>query len=311
LRLADSLDKLKIEYSSITWYGKDKLLLIPQYLEENVIRVVDTAEIGRALNNTNYRITGKPLPINGLDKLKESLGIAGSSCYQGIEAASIMNDTVFLAIETCEDSDYSYFIRGVISEEQVKISPEIVMRLMKPKNTNNLGSNIYNAGFESLAFLPDGRLLTIFEYNRQYADKPTAYTFTTMLDKTSVVPLDMDSLNFRLTDITVIDSFIYGLNFFYKGSKDYAAYIHGNPVKERDLDKHLVKRINQKKTCYCRIVQFQIKGNRLIRTGKEYELFQKCTNMEGMVKFRDGFLVISDNFPPGNVLTELHFYRIN
>ena len=293
-----AIDGINEEFSGMAWH-KERVYLLPQYgdnketklqgsfniysiLADSVSRVID----GKDASLTTFKTT----KVKNLNLLPDFV----QQSYQGFEAITIINNQVFLSIETNDTNKYCFLLKGILNIEKniLTIDPKQVISLEKLPG-------IANAGFESLAWLPkEKKLMAMYEFNAM-ANGGIGYLIDTSFVK---VPkkITIPFMPFRITEAVATNSDqLYAINFYWNG--DYASYLK-NKVTNQEVGKFApdLKDIIRKEpdyllkptTFYARILV--MKGYRS-RKWKQVTAFDgvQC-NWEGMVLFRKGALVITD-----------------
>ncbi|MEJ5962573.1 hypothetical protein [Pedobacter immunditicola] len=286
------INSVNEEFSGLAWSG-NRLYLLPQYgnhketllngefsiyslLADSISRVID----GKDTALTQFKV----LRIKNLEKLPDSV----KSHYQGFEAITFYKNEVFLAIETDDKYDYCFVIKGVLNEQQSQI-------LIDPSRTIALKRYpyIFNAGFESLTYLPDKqKLMALFEFNGMHTGG-IGFLFDTDF-KSKPKEIAVPYLPFRITDIEATKrGRIYGINYYWEG--DYHVYLNNNISRNQES---AVKKWapafgdSLKTKSYARIVT---KKRWRSKSWDQVTSFEaNKTNWEGLALFRNGALVITD-----------------
>ncbi|MDN3551325.1 hypothetical protein [Mucilaginibacter aquaedulcis] len=300
--LPQSINGVNEEFSGMTMYN-GRVYLEPQYgnyketkldgdfyiyslLADSVGRVID----GKDTALTSYRT----ISVKNLNKLPDSV----KTYYEGFEAIAIINNTVYLSIETNDTYDYCFLLKGKLNEakNELIIDPHHFVTLKRPLHVDN-------AGFESVAWLPhEKKLLAYYEYN---GEPKGGSGYLIDIDFTKAPEkIETPQLYFRVTDIAVTgDDKIYGINYFWNG--DYNAYLNNGVLKNEeenikqtipDLKAGLdadTAYLKQKSTSYGRIV--------MLNNYKDKQWKQITSafpapknNWEGLALYRKGALIITD-----------------
>lgn len=293
------------EFSGMALWN-NRLYLLPQYgdqvksdrlTKDNFfIYSILLDSIGLAIDSNVPLTKYQKISVRGLEKLPEDV----KAGYEGFEAVSIVNGTVFLNIETHDNLEYCFMLKGYLdtAANEITIDTGKIIHLKRDFFCKN-------AGFESITYLPqENKLLTAYEAN--FRDTDYAYLVDTSFTN-EAVKTQIPRLYFRMTDLFADDK-IYALNYYYHGDHaDYAdttiAGIKGTiPELADQLDKepdYLQKKPHE----YARIVSLDsLQGTKW----KQVVSFPgQKNNWEGMVLFRKGALIISDanNNAPNQVTT--------
>jgi len=300
--LPQSINGVNEEFSGMTMY-KGRVYLEPQYGNHKETKLdgdfylysLLADSIGRVIDGKDTLLTSyRTISVKNLNKLPDSV----KAYYEGFEAIAIVNNTVYLSIETNDTYDYCFLLKGKldVTKNEIIIDPEHFATLKRPLRVDN-------AGFESVGWLPkEKKLLAYYEYNgepkggRGYLIDPD---FTKAPE-----PIETPSLYFRITDIaTTGDDKVYGINYFWNG--DYNAYLNNGVLKNQeenikqaipDLKAGLdadTAYLKQKSTSYGRIVMLNS------REDKQWKQVTSAfpapkNNWEGIALYRKGALIITD-----------------
>ncbi|SDF00138.1 hypothetical protein SAMN05216464_111240 [Mucilaginibacter pineti] len=293
------------EYSGMAKYN-GRVYLLPQYgdhktpvkkdnlkgefqiyslLQDSIDRVIE----GRDTALTGYKI----FKVINLDKLPDNIG----NEYEGFEAISIVNNTVYLSIESDDKYENCYLLKAKLDtvNAQIIVDAAHIVSLKRPEL-------IYNAGFEAVTWLPkEKKLLAYYEYNGMPGGG-MGYLIDTSFTKQPQA-IKTPQLYFRITDIAVTDKDkIYGINYFWNG--DYKYYL-ANPKlnNQEDNIKKIIPALRDsldKKpaylktppTTFARIVSLK---NRNAKKWEQVATFPGYkNNWEGIVLYRKGALIVTD-----------------
>lgn len=212
--------------------------------------------------------------------------------FEGFEAIVFAGQDVFVTIEARQrDGMMGYLVKGAVEENcrGVKLDPETLVPL-PPQ------ADISNMSHETLVFF-DERLFVIFEANGVNINPNSeAHVFDQSLKVHSTIP--MPTVEYRITDAAVPDETgaFWAINYFFSGDAsdlkpgvDQVAIEYGIGRSHRDAEP------------VERLVKFLIddSGVHLVDQAPIYlELMAgDSRNWEGLVQFRDGFLLVTDKFP--------------
>jgi hypothetical protein len=297
-----NLTEPRYEFSALTKW-KNKIILVPQN-RRNVIDsvyIIDSLEIENSLQK-NIATACTAFAINNLKHTgtrKDSLYINNIllSNYDGIEAAVVKDDTIFFSLET--DTSFCYLVKGIINEYAKSIN--ILADTLHIPNTYNIN----NAGYESLALLPQkDSLIAFFECNKDTVNAK-AFMFNTLL-KGNIKPLEWNRpLYFRLTDVYALsDNELIGINHLFT-SKDKPAerdaYIKN--VNLNIIEKQLTNGGNID-TCFTQIITLTINNNKIDWQPVAFVSLDIADNYEGILPFKNGVLMVVDG-EPGNAPSKL------
>jgi hypothetical protein len=300
--LPKNINGINEEFSGMVMYN-NRLYLEPQYGDHKETKLngdfyiysIAADSIGRVIDGNDNMLTAyKTISVKNLDKLPDSV----KNDYEGFEALTIVNNTAYLSIETHDNYDYCFLLKGALDtvKNEITIDPLHYIALKRYLR-------IDNAGFESVTWLPqEKKLLACYEFNGT-PEGGHGYLIDTSF-KQAPEQIETPFLYFRLTDIaTSPDDKIYGINYFWNG--DYSAYLNNDILK--DQEENIKKTIpdlktpidnnpaylKQKSTNYARIVML---NNRKDKHWKQvisvFPAFKN--NWEGLALYRNGALIITD-----------------
>ncbi len=177
-----------------------------------------------------------------------------------------------------------------------------------------------NAGFESIAYLPQQKKLIAAYENNAITAAPTAFVFTTNLENKEAVEFAKPLL-FRLTDLSFSGgNTLLGLNHYYR---DYVDTLTcgvipkgANTLKNEYcyyVANHLTQAIkemnaNPQQTNFTRIVQLSFHSNKLDWQTKRI-ISYSADNWEGIMLYKRGVLLVVDGRPPG-VPCKLSYFEL-
>ena len=301
IALPPAINNVYEEFSGMTMYD-DRLYLIPQYGDHKKIKLdgdffiysILADSIGRVIDGKDAALSiYRSISVKNLDKLPDSV----KTYYEGFEAITIVNNTVFLSIETDDTYNYCFLLKGKLNanKNEIIIDPD-VKTLKRPVR-------IENAGFESVTWLPkEKKLLAYYEFNANH-EGGSGYLIDTSF-KMPPEQIKTPFLYFRITDIAAAgDDKIYGINYFWNG--DYNAYLNNDIIKNQeekikkaipDLQDSLTSNadyLKAKTTSYARIVML---NNRNDTSWKQVTSAFPApkNNWEGITLYRKGALIITD-----------------
>ncbi|TDN40612.1 hypothetical protein E4631_10110 [Hymenobacter sp. UV11] len=275
----------------------DKLYLLSesrlQDQAEAKLYTVRLADLDRQLADTTYVLPYQKLPITGLPALRTKMAAAGQR-YEGLEAMLLVQDVVYLSVETDTPSSTCYLLKGQLRADAVVLDTTFLLPLAKPLAADD--SHIYNAGFEALAEAND-HLLAFFEYNSFPARNYTYYLDNKNLSSASAPgKLPITQLPFRITDITAASKNRFtALNFFFKGEGGDAIY----RTPAGDLPNAQLIRDGQGYKNYSRLLTIELSDNKLTwQPLWEFPEKYRGYNWEGIAAYKGGYFVINDKYTP-------------
>lgn len=299
LPLEGALASADAEISSMTWYG-DRLVLVPQYSsrvgEDQSIRrrgVAGTGhwlwiprlEVRAAVNRTSTA----PLRarLTAFDGRRAFSNIEG---FEGVEAVAFDDRTVFVVVEAMAPGrPQGVLMRGDVDGDfsSIRVHPSPQVMLPSQNGERNLG-------FESVVVVND-RVVVFFEANGQVNPRPRALSFS-VVDLRPLGSLSMPPLEYRLTDATDMDDSgtVWVINYRWSGQRfasgpSMLTERFGTGRSHRGAS--VVERIVALKLTEAGWVPTQ-EAPRYLRLGGG-----SGRNWEGIVRFDDGFLLVTDRFP--------------
>jgi hypothetical protein len=298
IQLPEVINGVNQEYSGITQY-KGRIYLLPQYGnhketktegEFNIYSLLADS-INRAINGTDSLKAYKVIKVRNLNKLPTII----KQNYQGFESITIVNNQVYMAMETPTMHYYCYLFKGGLDTVKNEIN-------LDTKNYISLRRYPYieNAGFESVAYLPkEKKLLAYYEFNGMPGGG-IGYLIDPSFKK-SPQQIKSPFLYFRITDIaTTANDQIYGINYHYNGN--YDEYLNNGILKNReenikkrvpDLKDKLTKSPEYlKNNTYARIVTLKNYKDKQWKHVTDFE--SEKDNWEGITLFNKGALIITD-----------------
>ncbi|MBV4355757.1 hypothetical protein [Pinibacter aurantiacus] len=303
--LPEEISGVAEEFSGMALWN-NRAYLLPQYGDQQkpdrlvgdnfFIYSILIDSINLALDNNIPLTKFQKIKVKNLDKLPREV----KEGYEGFEAISIVNGTVFLNIETHDNFDNCFMLKGNLdtATNELTIDTSKVIRLKRE-------FNLENAGFESITYLPsENKLLTAYEANFHTVN----YAYLVDTGFTSEpVRTQIPKLPFRITDLFAGDK-IYALNYYYHG--DHAIYADSTISDIKTTIPELAEQLNtdpdylkQKTHEYARIVSLESLSDTKWKQVVSFPGF--TNNWEGMVLFRKGALIVSDanNNAPKQVTT--------
>ncbi|WPU93977.1 hypothetical protein SNE25_00365 [Mucilaginibacter sabulilitoris] len=309
IALPQNINSVDEEFSGMTMYN-GRLYLLPQYGDHKETKLNGTFSIysivadsiGRVIDKKDTALTAyKAISVKKLNQLPDSV----KANYEGFEAITMVNNMVYLSIETDDSYAYCFLLKGTFDtiKNTITIDPLHFVTLKRP-------IHISNAGFESVTWLPkEKKLLAYYEFNAA-AKGGNGYLIDTSFNKTPE-QVKTPFLYFRVTDIAATsDDKIYGINYFWNG--DYNSYLNNDVLKNQlenirktipDLNNTVANDPDYLKTnSYNRIVML---NNRKDKQWKQVtSTFPVLkNNWEGIALYRKGALIITDANMSGKQLS--------
>lgn len=299
IQLPEVINGVNQEYSGITQY-KGRIYLLPQYGNHKETKTEGEFNIYSLLADSVNRVisgldtgltTYKTIKVKNLNKLPLII----KQNYQGFESITIVNNQVYMAMETPTMYYYCYLFKGVLDTVRNEIN-------LDTKHYISLRRYPYieNAGFESVAYLPnEKKLLAYYEFNGMPGGG-IGYLIDPSFKKSSQ-QIKAPFLYFRITDIaTTASGEIYGINYHYNG--DYDEYLNNGILNNREDDiKKAVADLKDKLTkspdylknnTYARIVTLKNYKDKQWQHVTTFD--SEKDNWEGITLFKKGALIITD-----------------
>ena len=284
IKLAGNLSERKVEASGLAWY-KDYLIILPQFPHkwsnefDGALFYIPKARIDDYISGKNR----EPIAGGKIYFAAEGLDDIGKRKGSGYEAIVFKDDTVFVSIESVnKHTSTDYIVRGMIDFEKKKITLNA-----DSKKEIKSPTGIHNMGEEALLQYRS-TIYAIHEANGINVNKiPVAYKSDSDLKHLAEVPFP--NVEYRITDATEPDSAgnFFVSNYYYPG--EYKKLKPNLPDTEKDI---AVERILELKIDGLKIVQTNTKP--IILSNPNYK---DGRNWEGIVKIKNGFLLITDMYP--------------
>lgn len=297
--LPNELASASMEYSGLAWY-KESLILLPQYPNRlagdrsGSLYAIDQQNLVEFINNPKTEIKVDAIPFDDAGLSRQLDG------FEGFEAIVFIDDVVYMTIETRGGNPMkSFLVRGTVESSQGNLSS---IRLDESNLVElPVQNNSSNASYETLT--SDGKFIyAFFEQNgKAQNDNPYAIRFDPALKEKNEIKVD--SINFRLTDATLIngEGCFWMINYFFPG--DTHLIVDEDPISARYGlgESHQLNEPVERLVKYCLTQE----GFLLSQSPPLYlELLEndEARNWEGLAEFGDlGFLIITDKFPGSNL----------
>ncbi len=289
IKLAKPFDSADYEYSGLAVFN-DNVVLLPQYLfgfaqdTTGYIYTIKFSRIDAYLSGEN-RIPIKPDSIkifgNGLQRFNHR----GS----GYEAIAFMGNFVFLAIEDIGEPTNTFLVKGRYDENANFIRLDASTLTELPRQCD-----VRNYGYETLVKC-NNELITISELNgKNITASPRCYQYDLQPEKTKSYYLP--HIEYRITDATYCENNIFwAINYFWPGDIDLI-----NPAVDRIAEKYGMGEHQSITKGIERILKFEITNDSLKVAGEPIYIkpdSEGSSNWEGIAKFGNGFLLITDSYP--------------
>lgn len=207
--------------------------------------------------------------------------------YQGLEALVIEGTRFYVTVETDVTEDSCFLLTGTIDHDIFKLDTTQIVAIPKPSLSD--GSQVFNAGFESLLF-SKGVLYTLYEFNnfkKNYILRIDPFT-------QSVRRITLNrAIPFRTTDLAKWKrKKIIGLNYFFplKAEQIYSTDLSASDrrlISENDTILHPFARLS--------LFKLTKKRMKLVRyIDLPTDLW--TSNWEGIVRYKNGALIVNDKY---------------
>ncbi len=291
IELAGPAAEARAEISGMAWCG-DQVILLPQY--PGLFRkdyapsvfAIPSADIAAYLSGkdtTAIEPLQLPFYYNDLDT-----AILG---FEGFEAIAFKGRTFYVTMESSPAGEMKgYIVRGeVIGDcERLELDPESMVPIEPQAALSNMTD-------EAIVVFGDD-VYTFYEANGVNVNpSPVVHLFNPDLIPTTTVPLA--SLEYRITDATTPDEqgFFWVINYFYPGDTKL------NPGIDQIAESYGVGESHQAADQVERLVAYRITDEGLVLADVPpvYLVLsdEEARNWEGLVRFQEGFLLITDKFP--------------
>ncbi len=291
IQLAGPASEAGAEFSSMAWCG-DQLILLPQFPGQYAVDGVDYVFAIDREDIDTYLSTETPNTIMPVMVAFDKAGLDKSSLgFEGYEAVVFDGDRFFVTIEASPAGGMKgYLVQGSVVDacQGFVLDADSVLPVDPQANLSNMTD-------ESAVIYKD-RLYTLYEANGANVNpNPAAH----QLDLLSMTfgKLPMTNIEYRVTDATTADEngVFWVINYFYPGDTklnpalDTIAQTYGLGNSHADYDQ------------VERLVALQVSedGVALVNTPPIYLKLpdNEARNWEGIVRYADGFLLVTDKFP--------------
>jgi hypothetical protein len=286
------------QISGLAWWG-DNLVLLPQYPsfatpDTAHLYAISRLDLDAALQpgGGSMSVTPTPIPI-------DTSGLQGIAGYQGIESIAFADDHAFLTIEAAGIAFGMVGMRASIASGRLHADGAVGSPFALSVNRSaslSVPSWIPNMAYEAVV-IQEGQPVALFEANgANVTPDATAMRFASTLDPVASLPTP--ALEYRLTDATAADSSgrFWVTNYLYPGEARRL-----NPAPDSVALMHGIGESHRRRVVVERLVEFAIRDDRIVRTSTPpvwIELAEGTgRNWEGVVRYRDGFLIATDTFP--------------
>jgi len=286
INLSGPITRAQAEVSAMAWCG-DRLILVPQYpgMYEGNVFSISSEEL------TAYLESDAPEAIEPVSVSFDDEGFSDQvSGFEGFEAIVFNGETFYVTSETRgEDGMLSYLVRGT-----VKGDCEGLVLETDVKTTIQAQADLSNMSDETL-LINQTRVYTIYEANGVNVNPdPVAHVFDLSLDPAGEVSLP--NIEYRITDATTVDEdgIFWAINYFYPGDTKL------KPGEDKIATAFGIGTTHQSAEQVERLVAFQVGEDAITLAGIPsiyLTLDEESNNWEGIVRYMDGFLMVTDEYP--------------
>lgn len=310
IELAAPLDRPSAQLSSLVWWG-EMLVLVPQY--PTFVAGGDTSRahfygiprdtLRRAIRQADAAGPAiEPIPLR-----LAGAGLLRGDGYQGLEAIVVSGERLYAAVEADQADEpgmQAFLASGRIASRsalpgstaaEAHPTAEATFRMASIVELD-VPTNLANMAYEALVVYRD-TLIALHEANgARVHPGAEARRFDRQLVEHS--PLSMTPIEFRVTDATAADSAgrFWVMNYLYPGEKDLL-----DPATDEVAREYGVGASHRGRTVVERLVELQVTPSGVRRTSTPPVWLELAPdngrNWEGIVRFEDGFLLVTDTFP--------------
>jgi len=279
----------RAEISGMAWCGVN-LILLPQYPhrfsdEGNFVFSIPEFSIESFLVGTDSDKIDPdliPFDMGNLDEMIEG--------FEGFEAIAFDGEQFFVTIEARQRNGMmGYMVQGNVVRDcsRLTVNPDSLVSITPQADLDNMSD-------EALITYQD-QVYSLYEANGTNINPgAVAHVFTPSLERISTI--SMVNVEYRITDATVTngEGVFWAINYYYPGDTklqpalDQVAINYGVGVLHNSSDsvEHLLA------------FSIQEDGIELVDREPIYMalLDEEARNWEGLVKFGEGFLLVTDKF---------------
>ncbi len=283
----------RAEVSAMAWCG-DQLILVPQYPamfqsegQASVFAIPKAALEAFLDGNSPDAIEPAMIPFDD-GGLKDEI-----DGFEGFESVTFEGGNVYVTIESQDgDEMVGYLVRGSVAGdcEGIILDPESAVAIQSQADLSNMTDEtiiVYN-----------NQIYTIYEANGVNVNpEPAAHVFD--LDLKLLGSVSLPNVEYRITDAAVpdADGLVWVINYFYPGDTklkpgtDEIAVEYGLGESHQELEQ------------VERLIALQITDGGITFAGIApiyLELdtdYDDSRNWEGLVRFGEGFLLVTDEYP--------------
>lgn len=291
LPLGAPLNQDDMEISGLAWKG-DTLVVLPQYPSRHTSDGTFQA-YGLTRTDIEHARTSAsaaalqpiPIPIRPRGLRRDALS------YEGCEAIAFANGRVYVLIEAHRNDIMRGFLLTGSAPSTDTMTVDVRMPHVIPAQ-----APLANMAYEALTVWHD-TLLALYEANGgQVNPKPKAHQFNAAAEPVGAIPFP--ALEYRLTDATSVDADgrFWVTNYFYPGERDVLV-----PATDSLRLQSNIGATHDTSDVVERLVEYEYRGSEIVRT-ETPPLWLKLDggtgrNWEGVVRFGNGFLIATDQYP--------------
>ena len=291
ISLSGPASESRSEISGMAWCGTN-LILLPQYPDrfeeghvDHVFSIPKVAIDAYLSGETPEAIEPQMVPFDGGDLEKTIKG------FEGYEAIIFTGDQFYVTIEARAGGEMAgYVVSGRVDGDCMGLS-------LDPDSLQSLPpqANISNMSHETLVFFQD-HLYAMYEANGLNVNSnPVAHIFDAELG--AHTEMDMPNIEYRITDATEADrtGIFWAINYFFPGDEDLV------PAEDQIALTFGAGTTHLQSETVERIIKLRVDENGIVLVEQEpiyiKLLEDDSRNWEGIVRFGDGFLLVTDKFP--------------
>jgi len=282
----------RAEISGMAWCGEE-LVLLPQYPDrfekDGITSVFGITQVALEDYFSGANKDGIEPDLIPFDTGGVELTLAG---FEGFEAIVFNGTNFYVSIEARQgDGMMGYLVKGTVASDcsQLVIDPDSLVSILPQ-------ADIGNMSHETLVIYQNN-LYVIYEANGVNVNPdPVAYVFDLSLEAHSTI--DLPNIEYRITDATEPkeSGIFWAINYYFPGdasdlelAPDQIALEYGVGITHQEAEP------------VERLLKFRIDNEdvNLIDQAPIYlELLDEDSrNWEGIVRYGDGFLLVTDKFP--------------
>ncbi len=295
--LGEAMVNPALQISGMDWHG-EKLVLLSQIPKDFSLQLnyVFKDDISAYLKNDSSKIAIFKIHLD--DKaVSEHLGNKNE-----YEAIAFKNDTVYMLIETDQKINNALNMESWIVRGRINFGDTLSLDATTLKKIPLPNKNINEMACEAITIIGDS-VYVFYEANGANLNKP-AQCFRLDLQLNEITKLEMDHIEYRITDATKADKNdkFWVINNLYKGDLDSLL-----PANDNFIPNVTGSANNEIK----RIVRLQAKDGRVRIADKNTIMLEPGNwNWEGLVQFdKNSFLIINDTYAPGRRWTCLVYIK--